>query len=299
MTRTLLFAALRQGVLDVTPPETQANPIGWIVAAAAAAAVFVLDLVTPLGTAIPMLYGVPLLITWFVPGLRSTFLMIGIAMALILGGTALSPGERTADVLVNRTMASVLLLVVGWLVINRKRVTEQRDADQAALRESEERFSKAFDEAAIGMALVAPNGRWLKVNHALCDLVGYAAEELEATTFQAITHPNDLESNLASYELMLAGKLRTYQLEKRYVHKQGHIVWVVVSVSLVRNSDGTPRNFITQIQDITERKVTEAALQEKEEKFRMLAEAMPHFVWQTDNQGEAEFEINDGTTIRD
>jgi PAS domain S-box-containing protein len=293
MSRTLLFAVLRQGVLDVTLPETQTKTIGWIVAAAAAAAaaaVFALDLLTPFGTAVPMLYGIPLLITWFVPGPRSTFLMIGITMPLTLGGTLLSSGEPTTDVVVNRTMASVLLLVIGWLVINRKRLAEQRDADQAALRESEERFSKAFNEAAIGMGLVAPHGRWLKVNHALCDLVGYAAEELEATTFQAITHPNDLELNLASYQLLLGGEIRTYQMEKRYVHKQGHIIWVVVSVSLVRNSDGTPRHFITQIQDITERKRTEAALRESEEKFRMLAEAMPHFVWQTDNQGEAEFE---------
>ncbi|MGE3979786.1 MAG: PAS domain S-box protein, partial [Nitrospira sp.] len=271
----------------MTLAETQAKPIGWIVAAAA---VFALDLITPYGTAVPMLYVIPLLITWFVPGLRSTFLMIGLTMPLTWGGTALSSGELTADVVVNRTMASALLLVIGWLVINRKRLAEQRDADQAALRESEERFSKAFNEAAIGMALVAPDGRWLKVNHALCDLVGYAAKELEATTFQAITHPNDLESNLASYELMLAGEIRTYQLEKRYVHKQGHIVWVVVSVSLVRKSDGTPQHFITQIQDITERKLTEAALQEKEEKFRMLAEAMPHIVWQTDKQWHAQLE---------
>ncbi|MGC4097628.1 MAG: PAS domain S-box protein [Nitrospira sp.] len=138
-------------------------------------------------------------------------------------------------------------------------ITDRKRAEEA-LRSSEERFSKAFNGAAIGMSLVAPDGRWLQVNQSLCDIVGYTAEELLATTFQTITHPDDLKTDLAFAQRLLAGDIRTYQMEKRYVHKQGHIVWIVLGVSLVRHSDGTPQYFISQIQDVTERKLAEAKL---------------------------------------
>ncbi len=153
-------------------------------------------------------------------------------------------------------------------------ITDRKRAEEA-LRSSEERFSKAFNEAAIGMSLVALDGRWLQVNQSLCDIVGYTAEELLATTFQTITHPDDLEEDLAFARRLLAGDIRTYQMEKRYVHKQGHIVWIVLGVSLVRHLDGTPQYFIAQIQDVTERKLSEAKLaqaaQDLERKNRELA----------------------------
>ena len=153
-------------------------------------------------------------------------------------------------------------------------ITDRKRAEEA-LRSSEERFSKAFNEAAIGMSLVALDGRWLQVNQSLCDIVGYTAEELLATTFQTITHPDDLEEDLAFARRLLAGDIRTYQMEKRYVHKQGHIVWIVLGVSLVRHPDGTPQYFIAQIQDVTERKLSEAKLaqaaQDLERKNRELA----------------------------
>lgn len=136
----------------------------------------------------------------------------------------------------------------------------ERKRSEAALLESEERFSKAFNESAIGMAIVDPDGRWLQVNAALCKIVGYSKAELEASTFLAITHPGDLEENLRQAQLVLSGTLRAYQMEKRYIHKNGSIVWVVLNVSLVRNSDGTPKYFISQIQDITERKQIEDRL---------------------------------------
>ena len=130
----------------------------------------------------------------------------------------------------------------------------ERKRNEAALLESEERFSKAFNESAIGMAIVATDGRWLQVNQALCEIVGYSKAELEASTFQAITHPDDLGAELHRLRQMLSGELRTYQLEKRYIHKKGSLIWIVLNVSLVRNSDETPKHFIAQIQDITERK---------------------------------------------
>ncbi|HEX8653293.1 MAG TPA: PAS domain S-box protein [Pyrinomonadaceae bacterium] len=139
------------------------------------------------------------------------------------------------------------------LAIERKRAEE-------ALRENQERFRSAFDNAPIGIALVSPEGRWLQVNHSMCEIVGYTEQELRATTFQAITHPDDLDADLDHVRQMLDGEIRTYQMEKRYFHSQGHVVFVLLSVSLVRDAAGQPLYFIAQIQDITERKGAEVAL---------------------------------------
>lgn len=130
------------------------------------------------------------------------------------------------------------------------------------LRENEERFRGAFEFAAIGMALVAPDGRWLRVNRSLCQIVGYAADELLATDFQSITHPEDLDKGVGHLRRVLDESLSHYDIEKRYLHKDGHIVWVLLSVSVVRDDTGEPMYFVSQIQDITERKRLERALQE-------------------------------------
>jgi PAS domain S-box-containing protein len=157
-------------------------------------------------------------------------------------------------------------------------ITERKQAE-AALRESEERFYNAFEHAAIGMALVATDGRWLKVNRALCEIVGYSEEELLATTFQAITHPDDLEADLGYVRQMLAGEIHTYQMEKRYIHKLGHVVWILLSVSLVRGDRAQPLYFIAQIQDITARKQAEASLRESEERWQLAIRGTNDGIW--------------------
>lgn len=121
------------------------------------------------------------------------------------------------------------------------------------LKASEETFRSAMDHASIGMALVSLEGGWLRVNGALCDLIGYDEEELLKTNFQAITPPDDLGTDLELLQKVLRNEIQTYQMEKRYFHKNGHIIWVLLSVSLVRHPDGKPKHFISQIQDITER----------------------------------------------
>jgi len=110
------------------------------------------------------------------------------------------------------------------------------------------------------MALVAPSGAWITVNKSFCLIVGYTEEELYGMTFQDITHPEDLDADLEHVKQMLAGTINTYKMEKRYYHKDGHVVDVLLSVSLVHNSDGTPAFFISQIQDITRSKQLEAEL---------------------------------------
>src|SRR5437588_10830408 len=141
-----------------------------------------------------------------------------------------------------------------------RHIAEQERISKA-LRETEEHFRNAFDYAAIGMALVSPQGGWLRVNRSLCDLVGYTEQELLESNFQAVTHPEDLGSDLANLYRLMQGETPTSHLEKRYVHRLGQIVWALNSVSLVRDSDDKPAHFIFQIQDITERKRAEAALQ--------------------------------------
>jgi PAS domain S-box-containing protein len=135
-------------------------------------------------------------------------------------------------------------------------ITERRKIEEV-LRESEERFRATFEHAAIGAAQVGIDGRWLRVNRRLGEIVGYEPEELLKTTFQDITHPDDLEGDIEQMGRLLKGELQTYTLEKRYLRGDGPVVWVNLTVSLVRDSAGEPAYFIAVIEDISERKKTE------------------------------------------
>ncbi|MDP1683460.1 MAG: EAL domain-containing protein [Burkholderiales bacterium] len=135
----------------------------------------------------------------------------------------------------------------------------RRRAEHEA-KESEERFRATFSQAAVGIAQVAPDGRWLRVNQRLCDIVGYSEAELLGKTFQDITYADDLESDLEYVRQILADEIRTFTMEKRYIRKDGTLVWINLTVSLVRAADGSPKYFISVIEDITRRKATEAQL---------------------------------------
>jgi PAS domain S-box-containing protein len=128
---------------------------------------------------------------------------------------------------------------------------------EIALRESEERFRLTIEEAPIGMALVGTDGRFLRVNRALCEIVGYTADELAGLTFQAITHPDDLDIDLALAGQLERGEIPRYKLGKRYIRKDGTIVDVMLSGSALRGPDGKPIHYIAQIEDITEQKQLE------------------------------------------
>jgi PAS domain S-box-containing protein len=139
---------------------------------------------------------------------------------------------------------------------------------------SDSLFQSAFEFAAIGMALVSPEGKWLRVNRSICEITGYSEAELLERTFQDITHPDDLEADLANVRKMLAGEIDTYQMEKRYFHKNSSIVWILLSVSLVRTKAGEPLFFIGQIQDITRQKESEQKLAKAAAEIKRLQERL-------------------------
>ena len=124
------------------------------------------------------------------------------------------------------------------------------------LREREEQFRSAFDHAA-GMALVSLEGRWEKVNQALCQMLGFTEDELLATNFQSLTHPEDLGNDLNQLYQLRENRVATAQSEKRFFHQAGQEVWILQSVSLVRGDDETPLHYIFQLLDVTERKQSE------------------------------------------
>ncbi|HXB63430.1 MAG TPA: diguanylate cyclase [Solirubrobacteraceae bacterium] len=130
----------------------------------------------------------------------------------------------------------------------------------SALRHAQEQFELVFEQAPIGMALLTPEGRWVRVNRALLAITGYSAEELLAKTLEEVTHPDDLAADLENVRRLTAGEIRHYTMERRYFHARGHVISTILSVSLMRDRDGNPQHFIAQIQDITERKLMEARL---------------------------------------
>lgn len=134
-----------------------------------------------------------------------------------------------------------------------------------ALRDSEALFSATFEQAAVGIAHLAPNGSWLRVNQKMCDIIGYSREEIHGLHFQDITHPDDLAGDLAMFQRAATGELASYSREKRYIRKNGTSVWVNLTMSLRKNEQGRPLHFIAVVEDIQARKDAELALREAHE----------------------------------
>ncbi|MDQ2732110.1 MAG: response regulator, partial [Armatimonadota bacterium] len=145
---------------------------------------------------------------------------------------------------------------------------KSREAEES-YKESEEAFRGTFNQAAVGIAHVSLEGKWLRVNAKLCEIVGYTETELLNTTFQEITHPDDLHKDLKSVQQMLAGEITTYIMEKRYVHKDGSLVWINLTVSLIRGASGEPKFFISVVESIEKRKRVEAALLQAREQLEL------------------------------
>ncbi|MEO5767814.1 MAG: PAS domain S-box protein, partial [Polyangia bacterium] len=142
----------------------------------------------------------------------------------------------------------------------------ERERGEAALKESYALYEASFNAAPVGIALTAADGRWLRMNPRFCQITGYSREEALELRFQDITHPDDVASEVAAFKQLIAREIDTYHREKRYLHKEGHTVWVDLTVSLLRDPAGRPKHFIKVVEDITERR-------RAEERQRLLAGA--------------------------
>lgn len=166
---------------------------------------------------------------------------------------------------------------------------EERHAISELIQESDARFQQTFDQAPIGMALVSLEGKWLKINQVLCDIVGYTEGELLSLSFHDLTHAEDFEVDQTFVQLLLADQIKKYQMETRYFHKQGHVVPVMLHASLVRHADGSPRYFILRIEDLTQRKKMEDALFAEKDFAQTTLQSIGDAVIATDAHGKVNY----------
>lgn len=153
---------------------------------------------------------------------------------------------------------------------------------ETTLRESEARFKSAFDHAAVGMALIEPSGRLLRVNRAFGAMLGYAPQTLEGLTWQELTHPEDRDGNLREFHRLLAGEIPSLHLEKRYLHRDGRVVWGLVNASPVRDESGTPLYCVSHVLDLTDRKRALEALEESDRRFAAFMNNTTVVAWMKD-----------------
>lgn len=192
---------------------------------------------------------------------------------------ALETNERIVQHVVKDSSGAVLVRAE-----NLQDNTERTAAEQQ-LRASESRFRGTFDNAAVGIAHVSLNGRWLRVNDKLCAIMDYTREELLECTFQDITHPEDLNADLTLVARVLVGEIQTYSMEKRYLRRDNSIVWINLTVSLMKKETGEPDYFISIIEDIGARKQVSMALKESEARLAALADNMSQLAWMADDTG--------------
>ncbi len=159
---------------------------------------------------------------------------------------------------------------------------QARSRNRRRLHSLEARFRATFEQAAVGIAHLAPDGHWLRVNQKLCDIVGYTHDELLSLTFQDITHPDDLAADVGQVRRLLDGEIDSYALDKRYLGKTGKEIWIHLTVALIRDDDGAPDYFISVVEDIRQRKEAERALRDSEARFRLIAATIPEVIWLVD-----------------
>jgi PAS domain S-box-containing protein len=153
------------------------------------------------------------------------------------------------------------------------------------LYQSEERFRQTFEHSLIGMAIVSCSGKWLRVNESLCQFLGYSENELQAMTMQEITHPDDLEKSTRLLAMLNDGSTENIKLEKRYIHKDGSVIWVMLAATMLKDRSGEPVHYVSHMENITSRKEIERNLIHSEAKYRAIFENVQDVFYQTDQEG--------------
>ena len=173
---------------------------------------------------------------------------------------------------------------VGAIVINSRDVTERKEAEDA-MRTSEARFQAVFENAAVGMALVDMEGRLTEGDLALQEMLGYGDEDLRGMMWVELTHPDDVELDRSHFERLVAGELDRYRFEKRYVRKDGRVIWGQLTGSVIRGAEDEPRLMIGMVEDVTERKRAEEALRESQDLLQAVMEGTTDAIYVKDLRG--------------
>ncbi len=235
----------------------QVERAGWVVVDQVPLSVSITPYVWALGLTLLTSLVIWLVLTW---GLRKQ-LQQHVAIPLVQfsqGIGALANGDFSrgkALAAIPSAFAELIALAADF-----QQMSDALQARQIALQESEERFRVVFERSTIGKSLTTPDGKLLKINHAFGDMLGYSIGELQDLNFAALTHPDDFKESQESILCLLTNEQNSYRFQKRYIHKNGTIVWTDVSTTLLKDEKGTPLYFITSISDITERKQAEAEI---------------------------------------
>lgn len=275
--------------------ELHTRQIGWIAAGAVAAATFLFDVFVPLGITVPMLYAVPILLTWLVSGWGITAVLTGLSLVLTGLGIALSPGNFTMAVAADRAIALGLQLIVGWLVIQQKRAVRQRDEADRAVREMNATLEQRVHERTAQLA--EANERWNWVVRATNDGIWdwdlvhgkvYCSPRWKAIheyqdhdavvsgeEWSARIYSEDRYRVLASLDQYLQGKQPRFCEEYRVQKKDGTYGWVLDRGIAIFNAEGRALRIVGANSDITWRKEAEEALCRREHEFRSLADNVP------------------------
>jgi PAS domain S-box-containing protein len=220
----------------------------------------------------------------FGPQGTCTFLLL--VMFIAIYGATHGHGPFIANSSVENALSiQWFLIVVSIPLMSLAAVIAERKQVEEALRESEARQARTEDFSLVMVTHVGLDGRWLKVPPTLCELLGYTEKELLERTFKDVTHPEDFAADWSQCQRLIRGEIRSFDIEKRYLHKEGSIVWVYLNCSVVEDDDGRPVHFLTYIKDITDGKLAEQALLESDERNQAILRALPDLVFLNNREG--------------
>jgi len=192
---------------------------------------------------------------------------------------------RLADLRPYVVPLALVLAAVGALFWWQRHMLSRVSAQAQALRESEERFRSTFDSAGVGMALVRPDGRVMRANPIFQHMLGYTEAELEALPYQKLTHPEDVAADEQLFRELVAGQRTTYQMEKRYLRKDGQTIWGRLTVSIVKSPDGAPLYAVGMVEDVTEHKRVAGALKQSQERLQAILDHSPAMIYVKNLEG--------------